>query len=385
MSESYLSGGSGKSRKPRATIISNRQINMPFIPCEQRYVTIEQLESRYRQEDKAGKILLSSKYQRDPTRHKLDTREKIIRDIMLGASIGELAFARENPTQSYNNTNGGHRAFTIFDDFIGGELAAPIYGTCKKRFSELTEEEKDTFYSRKIACVFYENLSMKEQQEHFRTMNKGVAPLTVTELINSYDDHNLISCIKKSQKSEKMHKFLFPCKKEKRIWDHKKCGLHIPYLNLLSMIIEPDTMETRLPGNSKPLEHWVLKQSSEKNYDENVEEVEDILIILSEIFNTEAPVNHTSEILFDLGRQYIISQDSTPTMSKIVFQSKAVKFINNYNKYSCGQVFPEDNLTDLEILCANYHDFLDEKGGGSVYNDERIKKRCVMIKTIFDY
>ena len=357
---------------------------MPFTPRRQKYVSIKHLESLYRQEDKAGKILLSSKYQRDPNRHKRDTEEKIIRDIMLGASIGEIAFARENPTQSYNNTNGGHRLCTIFIHFIDGELSASISGTCKKRFSELTEEEKDTFYSRKIACVFYENLSMKEQQEHFRTMNKGVAPLTVTELINSYDDHNLISCIKKSQKSEKMHKFLFPGKKEKRIWDHKKCGLHIPYLNLLSMIIETDTMETHLPGNSKPLEQWVLKQPSEQNYDEDVEIVENILIILSEIFNVEAPINHNSEILFDLGRQYIISQVSTPVMNKIEFQNKAVKFINIYNKYSSGQMFSEDNFSELENLCANYHDFLDEKGGGSVYNDERIKKRCVMIKSMFD-
>lgn len=357
---------------------------MPFTPCVQKYISIRELESLYSQEAKAGKVRLSSKYQRNPTRHKLDIQEKLIRDVMLGASIGEFAFARENSTQSYNNTNGGHRLCTIFIHFIQGDLSVPVSGTCKKKFSELSEEERDTFYSRKIPCVFYENMSLKEQQEHFRTMNKGVADLTVPELINSYDDHNLISCIKKSQKSEKMSKVLFPTNKKKRVWDTTKCKPHIVYLNLLSMIIDSDTMESYLPGNSKPLEKWLLKKSFCQNYDEDVEKVENILDILSEVFNAVVPINHSNEIVLDLGRQYLISEDSMPVMNKIEFQSKAVDFIETYNEYASGEIeLNAESSTNTEILCGHYHDFLSEKGAGAVYNDERIKKRCHIIKSIF--
>jgi len=125
--------------------------------------------------------------------------QSIIESILLGEDIGEMKIAKlvhdEIVNHPYESVDGGHRKRAIWD-FINNKFSTHM-SSCvgAKKFSQLTEEEREKFYAFRIRVIIYDGLSSRQRGILFRKTNT-VTPVNFMEMLNSYGNTPIAKAVR---------------------------------------------------------------------------------------------------------------------------------------------------------------------------------------------
>ena len=146
-------------------------------------------------------ILSYSTFDVQPVGQRLDTEPKlesgktvtkaqgIINNLLLGINLGTLTIREVKGKFKYESIDGGHRKRFLKLFF---ENKFRVNG---KFFSELTDDERTTFLTRKLHFVVYTNLSFWGVGYIFRSVNE-TTPVNHQEMLNSYGDIPIANAIR---------------------------------------------------------------------------------------------------------------------------------------------------------------------------------------------